>query len=430
MSQKKCAVDGTNLLPIATIKYAQDNSLLDPMDAIDGSVATITFEGMEETTITLNWEIKGQDEPKFLPIEQTGSASGTVEIDIPWQWIGTCIGHTVLIWYTATVDGQLKSSEVLELGIQGLKNENLKSSLPVFAHAEFSEFTWQLNMHTFSGDETVTVKAWPFIQAGQRLFVYVTGDTSESLDEYTWLAYDHVVTEAEAHDGYLFDFKLSRNWMAAMIDRSRLFANCGVIFDGSDPESAIPSPSPSPSPIATPLPKNAHEFKPGTAVMLRVDPERSESDSFDSYPASEFQLPGRVIDTRLLTLQAAGDSAARIGLHLVRTEGEQEPGMVEGKSLAVVCGGATGAPQSAFIRLKWKCTRVKFASSSAGVNSVRFTFFDEHDKTLGEREVSSPEWVDFRAENGDFITRMNIRSTTHSSIDSLTIWHLGVPNTI
>ena len=104
--------------------------------------------------------------------------------------------------------------------------------------------------------------------------------------------------------------------------------------------------------------------------------------------------------------------------------------MVEGKSLAVVCGGGTGTPQSAFIRLKWKCTRVKFASSSHGDNSVSFTFFDEHGKRLGEREVNSSAWVEFEAVKGDFITRIDIRSTRHSSIDSLTIWHLGVPNTI
>jgi hypothetical protein len=424
MSKQKKPGNGTNRLPIAIIKHAQGNRLLDPMDAIEGSVATITFEGMEETTITLNWEIKGQDEPRFLPIKKKGSVSGTVEIDIPWQRIGTCIGHTVLIWYTAKVGGQHRSSEILELGIQGLKNEDLKSSLPVFAHAAISEFHWQLKMHDFSGDETVRVKAWPFIQAEQRLFVYVTGQASEPTGEFTWLAYDHVVTEAEAHDGYLFEFTLSRNWMAALNDRSQLSANCGVIFDGSDPVPAIPAP------IATSLPENAHEFKPGTAVMLRVDPVRSESDNFDSYPTSEFQLPGKVIDTRLLTLQAAGNSAARIGLHLVRTEGELEPGMVEGKSLAVVCGGGTGTPQSAFMRLKWKCTRVKFASSSHGDNSVSFTFFDEHGKRLGEREVNSSAWVEFEVVKGDFITRIDIRSTRHSSIDSLTIWHLGVPNTI
>ena len=394
------------------------------MDAIDGTVATITFEGMEETPITLYWKIKNQPEPRFPPIKQAGSVSGTVKIDIPWQWIGTCIGHTVLIWYTATVGGQLRSSEVLELFIQGLKNEDINSSRPVYTHAKIVDFAWQLNMHTFSGDETVTVKAWPFIQAGQRLFVYVTGRTPKGLDVLTWLVYDHVVTEAEAHSEYLFDFKLSRNWMAALLDTSRLFANCGVIFDGSDPVLAIPAR------ITASLPLNAHEFKPGTSVRLTVDPERSESDNFDSYPSKDFQGPGSVIDTRLLTLEAASDSISHIGLHNVRTAGEQQPGMVEGKSLAVFCGGGgTGASQTAFMRFKWKCTRVRFAYSSVRPASATFIFFDEHDKSLGEREVPSPAWIDFQADDGDVITRIEIRTTMHGSIDSLTIWHHGVPNT-
>lgn len=255
-------------LPYPQILYAANNNILYPIDALDGTAATVAFPGMGATPVMLHWAIKDQADPAFEPIEQTGSTGGSIDIPIPWQWVSTSIGHTVLIWYTATVAGQVKSSLVLELEVQQIREDDLKASRPAFAHAQYVHSTWQLDMKTFSGDETIKVKAWPMIQAGQRLFINVAGDQHKPPFAFSWVARDHVVTAAEAIAGHVFEFKLSRSWMARREDYSALTIHMAVIFDGTSPKPPVPV-----DPIyETQLPENAHEFHPRTTTLLFVDP--------------------------------------------------------------------------------------------------------------------------------------------------------------
>ncbi|WP_256666360.1 MULTISPECIES: hypothetical protein [unclassified Pseudomonas] len=264
-------IDVIRELPYATIQYAANNSVLYPIDAIDGTSATIAFAGMGATPITLYWAIKGQDEPAFEPIVQVGSTSGGIEMPIPWQHVSTCIGHTVLIWYTATVAGRLQESLVLELEIQDIREVDLRESLPVFEHAKRNsptDPTVVLDMHTFKGDETIRIKAWPMIQAGQRLFVTVAGDQHQVPYQFIWVAFDHLVKAAEADTDHIFEFRLSRGWMSRRQDYSALTAHLGVIWDGTEP--VLPAPD---DPVhENPLPINAQDFHLRTSTLLRVDP--------------------------------------------------------------------------------------------------------------------------------------------------------------
>ncbi|WP_339478041.1 hypothetical protein [Pseudomonas fluorescens] len=254
-------------LPYATIKYAADNSVLYPIDAQDGTVATIVVANMQAAPVTLYWAIKDKEKPVFEPIVVEASASGTVEVPIPWQWVSTCIGQTVLIWYTATVDGQLEESLVLELEIQDVREEDLHESLPVFLHSRIESNTSWLDMKAFQGDETIQIKAWPMIQAGERVFVTVAGDQHQVPYQFHWVAFDHVVTEAEANSDHLFEFKLSRNWMSRRQDSSALTILLGVIWDGTEP--VLPAPN---DPVhENPLPLNAQDFHLRTTTLLRVD---------------------------------------------------------------------------------------------------------------------------------------------------------------
>ncbi|CRM19773.1 hypothetical protein [Pseudomonas sp. 25 R 14] len=255
-------------LPYPQIQYATNNSILYPIDAIDGTVATIAFPGMGTTPITLYWAIKDQDKPVFKPIVQPGSTSGSIDIHIPWQWVSTCIGHTVLIWYTAMVGGQLKQSLVLELEIQDIRETDLRESLPVFAHARLEWNTLWLNMYEFEGDEIIRIKAWPMIQAGQRLFVTVAGDQHQVPYAFTWVAFDHVVQAEEANPEHVFEFRLARGWLARRQDYSALTTHMGVIWDGSAPVL----PNPDDLVHENPLPLNAQDFHLRTTTLLRVDP--------------------------------------------------------------------------------------------------------------------------------------------------------------
>ncbi|ETK15433.1 hypothetical protein H097_23464 [Pseudomonas sp. FH4] len=255
-------------LPYPQILYAANNSILYPIDAETGTVATIKFTGMGTTPITLYWAIKDQEEPAFEPIVQSGNPSGSIDIPILWQTISTCIGHTVLIWYTAMVGGQLKQSLVLELEIQDIRETDLRESLPVFAHARLEWNTLWLNMYEFQGDEIIRIKAWPMIQAGQRLFVTVAGDQHQVPYAFTWVAFDHVVQAEEANPEHVFEFRLARGWLASRQDYSALTTHMGVIWDGSAPVL----PNPDDLVHENPLPLNAQDFHLRTTTLLRVDP--------------------------------------------------------------------------------------------------------------------------------------------------------------
>lgn len=255
-------------LPYPQIKFAANNNLLYPLDAKDGTVATISVANMQAAPVTLYWAIKDQDHPAFEPIEVPGNTSGSVEVPIPWQWVSTCIGHTVLIWYSATVNGRLQTSLVLEMEIQDVREADLRGSLPEFLHSKLEWSTWWLNMYEFQGDETIRIKAWPMIQAGQRLFVTVAGNQHQVPYRFTWVAFDHVVTADEARAEHVFEFWLSRGWMSRLDDYSALTTHMGVIWDGTAPVLGEPD-----DPVhENPLPINAQDFHLRTTTLLRVDP--------------------------------------------------------------------------------------------------------------------------------------------------------------
>lgn len=246
-------------LPFAIIQYATNNSLLYPLDAAQGTTATLTLPA-GSTQVIVHFAIKGQSCATFAPIHV---ASGNVA-DIPWQWISTCIGRTVLIWYEAVVSGKHEESLVLELEIQDVREGDLRESMPEFAHAELEWGTQWLNMFKFKGDETIRVKAWPMIRAGSRLFIVVAGNEQNVPPLFKWVAFDHVVTEEEAHEGHVFEFELLRAWLARLDDYSSCTCHLGVIWDGCEPDAPVSN--------VNPLPRNAQDFHQRSTVLLRVNP--------------------------------------------------------------------------------------------------------------------------------------------------------------
>jgi hypothetical protein len=411
-------------LPYLIIQEADSNSVLNPINAADGATAKIAFDGMERSLLKVYWALKGQEAPTFEPLEWLGSASGSVVVPLPWHWVSTSAGHTVQIFYTAVVGGQLKCSLVLELEVQQIREEYFAESLPVFTDATGDPNDRTLDMYSFSGDAWIEVKAWPLIQEGHRLFLNVAGDQHKPEFQYSWVAQDYIVSAEEAHAGHVFRFRLPRGWLARREDYSALTVHFGIIFDGTDPQP----PKPVPDPIyGSHLPGNALEVSPRTTVRLRVDPSIEpiiETDDFNSYLTQEFMKTGSSIHTRLLRLELPLNSYHGIGLHGVRGAGEVVPGMVDGQSLALRCGySGDSQRQHVFMHLKWKCKRVRFAYSSVNNSSLVVDFFDENDKRLGDAIVLPPGWVDFEAEEGDYITKISLITSYHGSVDSLTIWH-------
>jgi len=420
------SVGTEDYLPYVIIQDADNNSLLYPLKAANGTTARIAFPGMGDSPITLYWAIKNQEEPAFEPIEWPGSTSGSVDVPIPWEWVSTCVGHTVEIFYSAMVAGELECSLVLELEIQHIRDEDFKESVPTFVDATGNPNDKTLDMYTFSKDAKIQVKAWPLIQEGQRLYINVAGDQHKPEFQYIWVAQDYTVNAAEAHADHVFEFDLPRGWLARREDYSALTAHIAVIFDRTEPKP----PRPVPDPIyGSHLPENALEITPRTTVRLRVDPAIEpivEDDNFNNYMTQQFLSAGSNIHTRLMRLELPLDSYHGIGLHVVRGAGELVPGMVEGMALALRCGHSSAERrQFASMHLKWKCTQVRFAYSGTHKLPLEVSFYDEHDNELGHTSVTPPGWVDFKAAQGDYITRLQVVSSYHGCVDSLTIWHEG-----
>ncbi|WP_455829757.1 hypothetical protein [Pseudomonas fluorescens] len=251
-------------LPYAIIEHAANNSVLYPIDASDGTTATLTLPA-NATDVMFYMAVKGQDEPRFEPVSVE---NGVNVVGIPPQWISYCIGHTVLIKYTANAGGRALESLTLELEIQQIREEDLFVSRPVFTHAKEEWNTWYLRMQEFSGDEIVAINAWPMIQPGQRLFVVVAGNQHVAPYRFTWVAKNHVVQEHEARPEHVFRFKLSRGWLSRLDDYSAITAHLGVIWDTTEPVY----PEPGDPILENPLPVNAEDFHLRTTSLLRVDP--------------------------------------------------------------------------------------------------------------------------------------------------------------
>ena len=250
--------------PVPIVKFAANNSVLYPMDGIDGTEAKLTLP-TGATDCTFFIAIKDQAEPAFEPIFVD---DGDDVVPISPQLLSLMIGHTVLMRYRAIVGGKEEESLVLELEVQLLREEDLVGSRPVYEHSKSEWNTWWLRMHSFTGDETVKVGAWPLIFPGQRLFVTVAGNQHIAPYRFIWVALDHVVQPHEARAGYVFRFPLSRPWMSRLDDYSALTAHLGVIWDGTRPVF----PDPGDPLLENPLPINAQDFHLRTTTLLQVDP--------------------------------------------------------------------------------------------------------------------------------------------------------------
>lgn len=409
-------------LPYPNVKYATSDNLLYPLEAINGTKVTVAFDGMRKLhRIQLHWDGPSGAGRPTLPVVN-GRDIGNVVIPIDASVIGACVGKTVSVWYTATLGDQTKQSYKLELTVETIEPDDLPA--PEFCDLKFEEGDWWLDMGKFSGDARIALKKWPFIAAGQRLWILAVGNEHLIGNyRYSWVLEDHVVTtkEAESKDGFKLD--LSREWLADCEDYSSVTLNVGVAFDG---EPGTPPVDPS-VPV---LPENAHELPHATAKLRLTDIEEFELfDDFESYPASEYLGPGSLIDTRLLKFELPRDSPKGIGLHVVRTPPENFPEMLQGKALALCCGGLPEQLRRARLLLKWKCSRIKFAYATTGEGAT-FRFIGDGDLLLEERWVESRIWVDFQDLQGRLLHCIEVESLQHGSIDNLTVWHKGEPNPV
>lgn len=360
----------------------------------DGVTVRVEYEGISaDHLINVQW-VRGDGTILALEPKPGNNEPGYVDFAIPREAVIQDAGRTVLIVYTVTSPCKLASSQALRLQI----SVPVRLPTPVVPQATNNI----LDLRSFAGDADITVEPWWFILLDQKVWLRGVGTRSDG-STYTLEVY---LGKGVMGDELSTGLKqvLKRSELALLKDLSQLVFTCKVTTDGSrHADHAVVFP--------------ILELTIRATLII-------EFDDFESYPLQEFLEAGSVISTRLLDFELPRSSFPGIGLHQVRTAAELVEGMIEGKALALRCG-SSNALQLAQLKLKFRCVRVRFGYSSKGVDSAKFSFFDESNQLLGVRDVAPRTWVDFQVEDGATVVRIDVLSVLHGAIDSLTIWHSG-----
>jgi len=259
-------------LPVPTVRFATANSTLYPLDAEGGTQVNIAFTEMQEgVPITLYWALRDQQDSPLEAFVTTGSATGSVEVEIAAVLIGRCIGKTVTIWYETAIG----DSRRLDLTIEFIKPQDLPA--PVFFDAvEYDGGRW-LDLRKFRGDARVELKAPPFLAVGQRLWILAVGNEHHVGNfRYQWVFDGHIVRAEETVPGFVFRPLLSREWLADCEDWSSVTLNVAITYDGA------PGTEPADPQISL-LPANAHELRRTTENLRLGEPEPLPFDDLSDF---------------------------------------------------------------------------------------------------------------------------------------------------
>jgi hypothetical protein len=242
--------------PLPQVLNATTNNTLPPMSSTSGTVVIITAAIATGVLIKVFWAIKGQEANPVFTATAKGTGNAGVQVPVPAWVVGFCIGQTLTIWYEALNDSSLR----LELTVEVI--DPIDMPVAVFTDLVFFQGSWWLDMAKFPGNAGVELCAWPFIAAGQRLWVEVVGNEHLSPMRFYWILENHVVTPEEAQSGFCFLLEILREWLAGNEDWSSLTIHTGVTYNGA--EGTAPE-----DPSISHIPANAHPFQRATA-NLRV----------------------------------------------------------------------------------------------------------------------------------------------------------------
>jgi hypothetical protein len=251
--------------PIPTVEFATANNTLDPIFARRGVIVTIAFASMTSAyQIQLHWDgPEGPGRPS-IPVKD-GSDDRSIQINVAAEVIGACIGKTVEVWYTATLNGRTEPSIKLELTVETLKPEFLPAS--TFLDVDTSQGARWLDMRKFEDNARVALERWNFIAEGQRLWILAIGNEHHVGNfRFEWVLENHLVKKWEAQGGFVFLEHLCRDWLAGCEDYSSVTLCAAVTFDGA------PGTAPA-DPTLSWLPANAHELSRNTENLRLGEPD-------------------------------------------------------------------------------------------------------------------------------------------------------------
>lgn len=253
----------------APVIYKGEGGTLYPLDVKEGPYLT-TDSNMDDSdiTVTVSVRFKHGGEAVFEDIVDKSGTSGARRIFFPLSYITSGMGHTLFFSYKGRVGGQVAESRVAEVGVRFYDEKDLEGYVPKFVHSELVNSTPTLDMHKFTGNETILAFAHPLVKAGDQLFINVAGDQDKTPFAFNIVAASRVVTPEEAVPGHVFRFSLPRGWMGRRRPWGSLTIHWGWICDGRPP---LPPAEVVPT-LETRLPENALEGLPRPSSRLIEDP--------------------------------------------------------------------------------------------------------------------------------------------------------------
>ncbi|WP_367254175.1 hypothetical protein [Pseudomonas sp. stari2] len=239
--------------PPPIVEGALANNTLYPMHALEGTRVFVKFPGMNSAQkIHLRWKgAAGVGSPVFDVL--SGSETGIVEFFVRAETIGACIGKTIQVEYVVVEDSETTPSLALELKVQFFEPSALPAAdLP--DQTENDDGDRVLNLGTFDHDPEVTLPPWPFINAGQRLWMVAIGQRNYPSETELLLLDAYKINEDDVKNG--LRLKITGPWIRSLDDYSAMMIRPYVSFDG-DPNF-----------------NNAHELPHTTCNLRQGKPEK------------------------------------------------------------------------------------------------------------------------------------------------------------
>jgi hypothetical protein len=267
------------LLPPKVVEAPDD--VLNPMNALTGATVRVRYESMEpRDSINMTW-LGSQGTGSPADQQKPGTSNGTVDFPVSAAVIGANIGRDVMVRYRVTRYQAEKPSDVLNLSVSAFEDPDNELPHPAITQADPQEM--ELNLATFTGNATVTVDKWPFIAAGQRVWLRLEGYNLNDAP-YTITLLDGVAVSAGQATTGLSE-TVTRTELEKLGQDTPLTVVCSVAFDGVPIETN-----------AVPLPRTAYTFKLHhdwlTPVIVHIRDSKGEVENGDTTYESQVTASG------------------------------------------------------------------------------------------------------------------------------------------
>lgn len=204
---------------------------LDPIDAVDGAIVRVKYDGMlPSDTMAVAW-IGNSQADTWESDPKNGSAFGQVDFSVPVSVVAASQGKLIEVRYAVVRNDQPpKPSLPLELTVGVLSQDHLP--LPVVPEAPDKI----LDMATFQGNAKVTVAPWRLIALAQRYWIKVSGTNDNSQPYSFYVAFNQPVTTSEVGGG--LDWPMLRSELQKLKHEAPLTVEVSIAFDPAQDETA------------------------------------------------------------------------------------------------------------------------------------------------------------------------------------------------